>query len=250
MKVCHALIALFVAAAYSLLAGEASATVISNNFSIGYGFTPTSWNTSETSSVNVDVAGDFTLGITFPPSAAFTMGAGPTFINRVLASSTDTQTEGRTDTFDVTVTAAYTGPLTGGSTRLVIDNISIYAGNHTTGGVTNLDESGVDLINWIETTVGNSGSGPVVDLGAGSSVEENPANYDLVTWNPDDFSVAGNSTTRLFDLQTNGQLLAYLEGFEIFGRVEYLTIPEPATHWLLFCGLIGLVKRTRRNRRN
>lgn len=226
-----------------VLASPASAVpIVSNNFSLGHGYVSGSWNDSETSSVNTDVTGDFTLSVGFEPSIAFTGNPGLTFINRVLANSAQGSSQGRTDMFSVDVTATYTGSAPLGQLTLFVDEIRIWAGNHAGGSITNTDTGGQDLINWIETTVGNSGVGPIVDLGAANSDASNVANYDLVSWDPGESAVPGTTTTRLFDLQTNGQLLAYLDGFEIFGHIEFAAVPEPATHLMLIVGLVGLAK--------
>jgi hypothetical protein len=228
----------------------AAATIVSNNFSLGYGYTPSSWNTSETVAANTGVTGDFTLGLSFQPSVAFTGANGVTFINRVLANGAEANSEGRTDFFSLSVTATYTGILPAGQTKLVVDDIRIRAGNHTAGGLTNVDNAGSDLINWFETTAGNAGSGPTTNLGAGSTNTALASNYDLVSWNPGDVDVNGITSTRLFDLQTNGELLAYLDGFEIFGHIEFTPdpAPEPSSLLLLSSGALGLLSHRRRRR--
>jgi hypothetical protein len=230
----------------------AATTIVSNNFSLGYGYKSPSWNTTETVSANTGVTGDFTLNVAFQPSVAFTSADGVTFVNRVLATSAEASTIGRTDQFSLSVTATYTGILPAGQTKLVIDDIRIRAGNHTANGLSNVDNGFSDLINWFETTSGNAGSGPATDLGVRSDVYTALSSYNLVSWNPADIGVNGVTSTRLFDLNTNGELLAYLDGFEIFGHIEFTPepAPEPSTQLLLAAGLFGLMKRTSRRRKN
>ena len=52
----HIAVAVALVVSSLLVNAAAAATIVSNNFSLGYGFTPSSWNTSETVSANTGVA--------------------------------------------------------------------------------------------------------------------------------------------------------------------------------------------------
>lgn len=240
-------------AAFAALVGiacNADADVISNTFSQGFGYVQVggsnAWNTSETASANTDIAGDFTLTVN-ATSIAFS-GDGTTFGGRVLGNGAPGGGNrcGSSSSLGVTVTANYTGGLSGGAIKLVIDSISIYAGNYdlVAGG-----GYGDDEIYWTETTAGNTGASAALNLGPASGVVSGLAphlfavNYDQLAWNPDDVAVAGASSARTFSLGHNGFTAAYIEGLEVVGHVEYV-VPEPMTMGLLSVGgLFGLLKR-------
>lgn len=224
------------------IAASASATLLTDGFSIGLGYNALDgtegWDDAETFGANTYVGGDFTLDITH--TAAGFSGAGPQFPNRVLAGS---GANAGAATVVFTVDAAYTGGLAGSTATpmtLVIDSISIYAFNHSAHG------DGVnDTIRWAETTAGNAGTSSWLDLGAGSTALSVPAAFDQLVWNPGDVAVAGTTSTRTFTMNVDSLVNAAVDGFEIEGHIEYDAIPEPATLGLVavFGGGILLVRR-------
>ncbi|MEN8255740.1 MAG: hypothetical protein ABFR33_09765, partial [Verrucomicrobiota bacterium] len=197
-------------------------TITGSTFNVGLGYNALDgtegWDDAETSNSNTHVTGDFALAVSV--TSPLWSSSGATFADRVLgagASGTEYTARSRNDErLEVTVTADYTGSLAGyGSTpmTLVIDSISIHAGNFTS-------QYPNEDIRWQETTPGNTNNSPWLDLGIGGT-HASGANYDRLQWNPGEVAVAGTNTTRTFVLDGTGGLNAYCDGVDIVGHVEY-----------------------------
>jgi len=224
------------------LINSQAATIVSSDFSFGYGYTPPgipngSWTTDETSGNNTSTTqGNFT----FTPSVSGAVfgSVGPIFTNRVLANGS-VGYMGASGSFNATISGTYTGPTPGDADpipnfqlSLVITSIRIYG-----AGVTG--QSNTDL-GWSETTPGHTSSSSTINVIQVSGPSFNDAaSYTQLTWDPGDFLVSGTSSTRTFALVSTAASRA-VDGFEIFGRVElsYTAIPEPSTLALL--GGMGL----------
>jgi hypothetical protein len=232
-------------AAVALLAATAvsqAAVTISNTFSLGYGYENNEWNDTETSGVNTGVAGDFTLSALPTVVSPFTDNA-TTFSNRVLANGGNGSWNAQAITFTVDLVGSYTGVQPAGTTTLVIDSISMWVENHTafTGAA--------DEIRWSETTVGNTGTSPFINLGTASAGNA-ASTYQQLSWNPGETAVAGTSSTRTFEFDLSGTDFtnAMVDGFEVTGHLEFtpVSVPEPSTTALLGLGGLALILRRRR----
>jgi hypothetical protein len=198
------------------------------------------WTTNETAGASTNVAGDFSLAITFPGNQTPSLsGNGPTFEDAVLGTGSSTAHSGRSDLFAVQLVGAYTGAEPVAHVKLVINSISIY-------GARLASLSGGDGFSWRETTVGNEATTSVYTLNqvAGSADLVDPANFTLAAWDPADPTTRGTSSTRSFDLPDDGNFRA-IDGFTVMGRIE--VIPEPTAILLVGVGLgCLLLRRARR----
>jgi hypothetical protein len=202
----------------------------SSPFSFGYGFanlSGSSWNDSETSSVNTPTTqGSFSF--TPAPVGDRFSGDGVVFPNRVLTDQSADGVSGfLTGNFNVPITANYNGGTPSGASgtpnyqlRLEISNISIYAGEHSSSF------SSIPLI-WDETTPGHLSSSTPIALPISNDFNE-VAGYLKVEWNPDDFATPlanlNDPVTRTFDILVvdNEGDLRFLDGLEIEGRVSLI----------------------------
>ena len=214
-------------------AGSA-ATLTSDNFSFGYGFTntdPATWNTNETASVNTSTTqGDFSFS---PAVSGGNFGSiGVEFPDRVLANGVDPvlRYSASSGTFGVSLTASWSGDPPGDAEpdpnyelRLVITQISIYAAGIASQSTTDIAFS--------ETTAGNMATSPSIDVNlletAPATEFQTASNWKQLSWDPNDFWLDGTTSTRTFELIASENRGA--DGFEVFGYVElaYTAIPEP-----------------------
>ncbi len=209
------------------------AVITSGDFSIGYGFTQHEyWNTFETASVNTPtVQGEFTFSPTITGSGF--SGGGPYFPNRVLTDNGVNGFVGDTYHWNLTVDGSYNGtPLSGGKVTLNITQISIYGSPWT---------SDPNTIWFNETTVGHTASStPVATLPYQGHT--NPASYAHLVWDPADFQVSGESSTRTFTIGSSTE--SAIDGFEIYGNIQYESVPEPLTLALVGLGAgVGIIRR-------
>jgi hypothetical protein len=232
-------------AAVALLAATnvsfAATTIISNTFSLGYGYASAAgWDDSETSGSNTGVTGDFTLSALPTVVSAFS-DTGVLFSNRLLANGGGGTWNAQANTFTVDLVGSYTGVQPAGTTTLVIDSISMWVDNHT------LFTGAADEIRWSETTVGNTGTSPFINLGTASAGNV-ASTYQQLSWNPGETAVTGTSSTRIFefDLSGNDFTNAMIDGFEVTGHLEFTPVPEPSTTALLGLGGLALILRRRR----
>jgi hypothetical protein len=234
-------------------------TVVSSNFSLGYGWTggiTGPFTTSETSGANTPtVIGDFT----FTPSSLVggSSGSGPRFPNRVLIDGVAGLTSASADAFNAafSVAATYNGTLPNNITtpqiRINISQISLFTA-HRTGFGPNPG------LGWVETTAGHGQVSPlatgIASISGSGMALSTAANYTQLNWNPADFfaiddSLApGINQTRSFTTSASQAIQYAIDGWEIIGTVEvtYLQVPEPTTFALLGLGTLGLVTSRRR----
>jgi hypothetical protein len=244
-KTSYGVIGVIVAAGMWLGMGSSAwAVLISNTFTMNYGRVPVGpnppgaggWTTDETASVNENVAGDFSLTITFPGNQGQSFsGTGPVFTDAVLGTGTSAAHTGTSANFAVQLVGAYTGAVPVTDVKLVINSISIYGARHA------LVTPG-DGFSWRETTPGNEFTTSVYTLNQVAATTDlvNPANFTLAAWDPADPTTPGLSSTRSFDLPNDGNARA-IDGFTVTGHIE--AIPEPATVLLVGLGLVSLLLR-------
>jgi|GEM_PF-3634972 len=240
-------------ALFTLAASSQAAAIISSDFTFGYGATagnPITWTTTETSSSNsATTQGDFTFAPTL--QGAFFSSNGPKVTvsgsNRTLVDG-DSDRSGGSDNFASTISGSYTGPTPGDAAptpnyqlSIIIDSVSIW-------GVSFNDESGNKTLGFGETTVGHTATSSTITLNNDSSsfllnkaqFTDDP-NYSQLVWDPTDYSVAGTSTSRSFNLVSDSNRVIDL--FEVIGHVEltYDAIPEPKSITLLLAGGLALI---------
>ncbi len=241
-------------AALAVSSASAETIISSQPFSIGYGATATtgvSFTTNETASANTPTTqGDFR----FIPSISgvFFSSAGATFPNRVLGNGgSSSGVNAESASFGLSITGTYTGAVPDGYTpsiRLNISNLLVRGIGYNVFGAT--------TVRWTETTSGASQSSAPVSLVLALGTAQQLAtasDFRSISWDPTDFYTDNSrSQTRTFTLPTTtagGQNNAGLDGLEIFGTVDVVLVPEPATTLLLGSGLVGLWLGRRRSRR-
>lgn len=235
---------LMAATGLALASSANAATIISDNFSIGYGWLNNSWNTTETASVNTGPGSNFLLNLSFATNGF--SNTGPSFTNRVLGTVTSSGYVSISTTFSTTLTATYTGPapldaaaLPNYRLQLNITGISLYVAPSTI-------QAG-QTANFRETTVGNTqaqSAQPVSATGNFTTL----ASYVNLVWDPNDFQSAGQSQARTFSLETVSPTALGADGFQVFGNIvlTYDAVPEPATFGLLgAAALVGICLRRR-----
>jgi hypothetical protein len=211
-----------------------AATVTSSNFSLGFGYTedPFGWTTVETSSANTPTAlGDFTFVPTVTSSN--NSSGGCTFPGRVLTDQLAGQ-NGRSangDGFAATVTGTYTGPTPGDAApdpnyqiSVNISSISLYVCAYA---------AEANPFGFAETTAGHAALSPTFNDPVPPNNATLASNYTHLVWDPDDYSVAGTTSTRTFGLSSPGLAGGNLQidGYEITGTVTltYDVVPEPSS---------------------
>lgn len=236
----------FLALTIAVSSGMNAAMIVSDQFSFGYGKDNNTsglpWTLKTGGGTTSNTIGNFT----FTPTVESGIYAsnGPIFNNnRVLTNgiTNASSTAGNTGTWSMSVTGSYTGTTPADAAAnpnfritLIIENISIYATSYGNPAPPN------NLLAWTETTAGHmSSSEPITLIYAGSTAANlnTAANFLPLAWNPDDFLIAGTTSTRSFGFLTD--TIRPIDGFEITGRIEitYDAIPEPSTTAL---GLLGL----------
>jgi hypothetical protein len=240
-------------AALAVSSASAETIISSQAFSIGYGARSgaVSFTTTETGSANTPTTqGDFKFIPTV--SGGWFSSAGPFFNNRVLTNGdVSNGYTANAATFGLSITGTYTGAVPDGYTP----NISLNISNLVVRGVGELPW-GATTIRWTETTSGASQTSPNVSLNLATNSNTyyaTASNYTALSWDPVDFYTDNSrSQTRTFAVSTitaGGQNNAGLDGLEIFGTVDVVLVPEPATTLLLGSGLVGLWLGRRRSRR-
>lgn len=268
-----AVVSMLVCAALPVQA--ASTSIISSDFSFGFGATDSAransaWSTIETSSVNTATTlGDFSFSVALPTSNRFS-GSGLQFINRVItdgdpaAATTAGQTGadpsyGFPNGLTVPITASYNGAAPADSTpgtfkmMVEITSLSVYGGWHSAS-------STPATMAWEDVTSGHPQTSSAVALpfppGATSGGDAKTlANYAQLDWDPDDFETPlaslNDSFTRTFGIV--GRLasgdLRLADGIEVEGRVHLIydkAVPEPASVALLSLGGLMMIRRQRR----
>lgn len=264
MKTASILVSSISCAVFGILsaAPTKAASLISSNFSIGYGFTGVydlqnpntddyGWKTWEIADgINTPTTiGDFSFIPTL--TGDINSFSGPSFPDRVLSFGPGQALSG--SNWDQApgfqppqIMASYNGPTPDDAAvvpnyqlTLDITSISVY--------VTRLNGD-EHWIGWTETTPGHLSDSPTVTtLPTGPGVGNQPSSYVRLVWDPADFSVPGITSARTFTTtsdQPSG--LFALDGFEVEGRVTltYDAIPEPASLSLL--ALSGLLVRRQR----
>lgn len=198
---------------------------ITSPFSKGFGWNSNSWNTAETSSVNVEPGANFQVTFNFgSPGSGTLSNTGPTFANRVLGSvsSGTSYQSGYPPNFVTNVTGKYIGPVPANAAanpnykvKVVIDNISIHSAPVLlTAGQT---------LNFNETTSGHtSAQSPQAIPTTGDF--RFLSSWQKYAWNPGDFdSPAGvlqQPQTRTFTLTEVSSANLAIDGLEISGHVE------------------------------
>ena len=230
----------------ALTTGASAEVLSSNTFTMAYGYNGDQiWSVDENASSNIAITGDYGLTVGFVPIAPYTLSwaaSGPTFAGGVLADGSSTDGYSSHTSIIITVAGDYTGAVAPqGEITLVIDSISIYAANAAYSNV-----AGDDMINWAETTAGNVATSSQVNLGPITSEWNVASGYSLVSWNPGDVAVAGESSIRTFVMETETFGVGPADGFTVTGHVEYAAVPEPATLGLLGCGALAMFRRNRR----
>jgi len=232
-------------------------TVVSSNFSLGFGYTSAAtWNTSETSSTNTPTTqGDFQFLVS--ASSPFLTTHGPTFTNRVLGDGGISGYSTYVDTgtqFLSTVTANWNGTfptnfIPGTATlQTSLTALKIWASGYNDPG----------LFRFNETTPGHTNSSAFMIPGTASLSIPNfgfASNYVQMVWDPSDYSVSGTNQTRTFSTTVADNLsnpasyiLTALDGYEVLGNVTltYEIIPEPSAVLLLGMGSAILTLSRRR----
>jgi hypothetical protein len=254
MNVCFGLAAALIVATTAQLA--AAATISSAPFSLGYGYASGNnpqqggpgngyglWGTSEAGGANTAMTiGDFSFTTTV--LGGIDSFAGPTFIGRVVGDDAGNSFSGvalSTHPFNASfaVTGSYDGPVPGDAAgvpnfqvKVEISQISVYANNPSSG-------QGTFDIFFRETTPGQEADSPGQTITFGSLLLA--SDYDQLSWDPADVSVAGTSATRSWFIPTPNE--TSIDAFELLGTVTltYDQIPEPSGLFLLGMGLIGLL---------
>jgi hypothetical protein len=228
-------------------------TISSANFSRGYGNVAGFWGTSETSANNTGTtAGNFTFTPTV--SGGGNSSYGPRFSGRVLSNGSSTSPSvadygGVVGSFLVSVAATWTGgtpidaqPSPNLRLRLNITSLRIW-------GVGYNGDSSPWTLNFNETTAGHTDSQtPVTSLTPVAFTSWwDSSQYSHVIWDPTDYIVSGTSETRTFTL--SGSPSSSIDGFEIFGNVDFIydAIPEPAS--VGFLAVVVAMALTRRRSR-
>lgn len=238
-------------------------TIISSNFSLGYGVIQNGtqaqqWSDSETSSANTNVNSPFSLSVVFSsrtPAADDDSydGAGsfqgPTFPNRVLSDGDTTTTiSGWAPRFQVALNGSWTGATPLDATpnpnyqfSLEITSIRIYGNLSAYGDATHTSM-------WFSEVTAGHGSSMSPFVVSRTTPILAATNWTQLVWNPNDFSDPGTTGSRTFwvNADTTGSH-AFIDGFEVFGDlvVTYDAIPEPATIALLSIGGLAVVLRRR-----
>jgi hypothetical protein len=248
-------LALLAALASLAVSSAPAETIVSSQpFSIGYGATSktgVSFTTTETGSANTPTTqGDFQFIPTV--SGAFFSSAGATFINRVLGDGgSSSGVNAESASFGLSITGTYTGAVPNGYTPNIRLNIS----NMVVRGIS-YNAFGASSARWTETTSGASQQSANVSLVLAFDTATQLAlasNFRTISWDPVDFYTDNSrSQTRTFVVTAttaNGGNNVGLDGLEIFGTVDVVLVPEPASTLLLGCGLAALCVGRRRNRR-
>ena len=228
-------------------APAATVTTVSDEFSLGYGFS-TYWNTLEIVSPGVNtptMIGHFA----FVPAVNSSNASltGPTFPDRVLTDGSLNGCGAAVD-FIVSIAGTYNGPTPWNAApnpnyqlKVVIDSISVCA--------TPTVENSTVWVNWQETTAGHTASGPGLEVWRPYVAPINQAwGYRHLSWSPPSYDVAGTSAVRTFGLASSNNSLPswVLDGFQVTGHVE-LTYDVPACATVALAG-IGLLSSLRRKR--
>ncbi len=198
---------------------------ITSTFSKGFGWNNHSWNTTETTSANVEPNANFQVSFNFgSPGSATLSNTGPTFSSRVLGpiSTSTAHQAGYPLNFVANVTGKYAGtvPVDAAGNpnykvKVVIDSISINSAPVLlTAGQT---------LNFNETTSGHaSAQSPQAIPTTGNFTVL--SSWQKYAWNPGDFeSAAGilqQPQTRTFTLTEASSDNLAIDGLEISGHIE------------------------------
>jgi len=236
------------------------ATIVSSDFSLGYGASTNVspvWTTSETSGANTATTiGDFSFQPA--PVTARYSDKGVTFPSRVLTDGTTISMSGWiTPEFTVPIVAKYNGaaPADASSTpdyHLVVDitKISMYGGYFTQAGTPT-------SMAWDEVTPGHSQSSSSVAFAAAATSLQTASQYTQLVWDAGEYSMSlsglNDTVTRTFDIASPGVDYdnRFCDGLEIEGRVSlvYNSVPEPSAIILAVVGLVGLLAYAWRKRK-
>lgn len=239
-----------VLALLAMTAAAQAATITSDTFSIAFGKTDAAaeWTTTENAATNTATAiGDFTFSPS--PTSDIFSGTGPVFVGRTLSDGGATGYSGWSDGFVLNIAGSYAGAPVDAAANpnykisVEITNVSIYGAAYPGYGTGTLQFS--------ETTTGHTANSSAVDLqvvydpgGSASSIYGlgYASFYNLLAWNPDDYSVDGTSFTRTIALSPS---YASIDGLIVEGKVSvsYDAVPEPITLSMLAMGAVALIRR-------
>jgi hypothetical protein len=232
-----------------------AASIISGNFSYGFGKDAPSGAWAEaTPGSNTAPSGGFEFDAQVYTSGW--SGGGPSFQNRTIGTYTTTGQSGYfTPTSLVYLVGRYNGPAPIDAAAnpnyqitMVIDSISVYAAPASTGGS--------ETTNWKELSGGLTSSPTTIASQDPQTPPQtinwqNAAGYNKVAWSPDDNAVSianvNEYATRYFQMDTSSDFWA-VDGFEVEGHFEvtYDAIPEPTALSLLALPVLALRRRRHR----
>jgi len=194
-------------------------------FSMGWGWKSNTWNTTETSAVNVSPGPDFVLNVDFGSPGNGTMSnTGPTFSNRVLgAISTSTSHQcGYPPGFALNVSGQYIGVVPANAAanpnykvKVVVDSLSVHSAPILlTAGQT---------LNFNETTSGHTQAQSPQSIPTGGNFTV-LSSWNKYAWNPTDYDSSTGplqqTQTRSFTLTQVSSADLVIDGLEITGHLE------------------------------